>query len=213
MAVEDISTYNNNDKKKLSQPMATNNEFEVFSGFQESQLCVPQDSLDDIDWFPNFTDDIISLGDFFLSSVEQEEYDERKNKTGGGSGGVVEQTIGFTNKKQRSKRGGKRSGYWSAKQDMMNCSMISEEGGDSGGAWNISSDYYVKRKCSHCSAENTPQWRIGPLGPKTLCNACGVRYKSGRLVPEYRPAASPTFDIMKHSNFHKKILRKSGGGI
>ncbi|KAK7853808.1 GATA transcription factor 11 [Quercus suber] len=66
------------------------------------------------------------------------------------------------------------------------------------------------RKCSHCEAEETPQWREGPLGPKTLCNACGVRYKSGRLVPEYRPAASPTFDVSKYSNFHKKILRNKG---
>ncbi|KAL4632638.1 hypothetical protein ACB092_04G065800 [Castanea dentata] len=66
------------------------------------------------------------------------------------------------------------------------------------------------RKCSHCEAEETPQWREGPQGSKTLCNACGVRYKSGRLVPEYRPAASPTFDVNKYSNFHKKILRNKG---
>jgi len=44
------------------------------------------------------------------------------------------------------------------------------------------------------------------MGPKTLCNACGVRYKSGRLVPEYRPAASPTFVMSKHSNSHRKVL-------
>ncbi|KAF4362156.1 hypothetical protein F8388_024008 [Cannabis sativa] len=62
------------------------------------------------------------------------------------------------------------------------------------------------RKCLHCAAEKTPQWRTGPLGPKTLCNACGVRYKSGRLVPEYRPAASPTFVSAKHSNSHRKVL-------
>lgn len=44
------------------------------------------------------------------------------------------------------------------------------------------------------------------MGPKTLCNACGVRYKSGRLVPEYRPAASPTFVLTKHSNSHRKVM-------
>lgn len=44
------------------------------------------------------------------------------------------------------------------------------------------------------------------MGPKTLCNACGVRYKSGRLVPEYRPAASPTFMLTQHSNSHRKVL-------
>ncbi|KAB1218213.1 GATA transcription factor 1 [Morella rubra] len=64
----------------------------------------------------------------------------------------------------------------------------------------------IGRKCQHCGAEKTPQWRAGPYGPKTLCNACGVRYKSGRLVPEYRPACSPTFSAELHSNSHRKIL-------
>ncbi|KAH9614868.1 hypothetical protein KSS87_012561 [Heliosperma pusillum] len=69
----------------------------------------------------------------------------------------------------------------------------------------------IGRKCLHCGSEKTPQWRAGPLGPKTLCNACGVRYKSGRLVPEYRPASSPTFSSELHSNSHRKIveMRKS----
>ncbi|XP_058726980.1 GATA transcription factor 12-like [Vicia villosa] len=62
------------------------------------------------------------------------------------------------------------------------------------------------RRCLHCATDKTPQWRTGPKGPKTLCNACGVRYKSGRLVPEYRPAASPTFVMTKHSNSHRKVL-------
>ncbi|KAJ7979706.1 putative GATA transcription factor [Quillaja saponaria] len=64
----------------------------------------------------------------------------------------------------------------------------------------------IGRKCQHCGAEKTPQWRAGPLGPKTLCNACGVRYKSGRLVPEYRPASSPTFSSELHSNSHRKVM-------
>lgn len=70
------------------------------------------------------------------------------------------------------------------------------------------------RKCLHCEITKTPQWRAGPLGPKTLCNACGVRYKSGRLFPEYRPAASPTFVPSLHSNSHKKVveMRIKGGG-
>ncbi|XP_065862887.1 GATA transcription factor 1 [Euphorbia lathyris] len=64
----------------------------------------------------------------------------------------------------------------------------------------------IGRKCQHCGSEKTPQWRAGPLGPKTLCNACGVRYKSGRLVPEYRPASSPSFSSELHSNSHRKVL-------
>ncbi|KAL4284820.1 hypothetical protein GQ457_16G011490 [Hibiscus cannabinus] len=62
------------------------------------------------------------------------------------------------------------------------------------------------RKCLHCAVTKTPQWREGPLGPKTLCNACGVRFRSGRLLPEYRPAASPTYIPALHSNSHKKVV-------
>jgi hypothetical protein len=62
------------------------------------------------------------------------------------------------------------------------------------------------RRCSHCGVQKTPQWRAGPEGAKTLCNACGVRFKSGRLLPEYRPACSPTFVGDLHSNSHRKVL-------
>ncbi|PSS21371.1 GATA transcription factor [Actinidia chinensis var. chinensis] len=62
------------------------------------------------------------------------------------------------------------------------------------------------RRCSHCLVQKTPQWRAGPLGAKTLCNACGVRFKSGRLLPEYRPACSPTFLSDVHSNNHRKVM-------
>ncbi|XP_054787051.1 GATA transcription factor 5-like [Prosopis cineraria] len=64
----------------------------------------------------------------------------------------------------------------------------------------------IQRRCSHCHVQKTPQWRTGPLGAKTLCNACGVRFKSGRLFPEYRPACSPTFSSDLHSNSHRKVL-------
>jgi hypothetical protein len=71
---------------------------------------------------------------------------------------------------------------------------------------NGSSNSIPTRRCTHCLSQKTPQWRAGPLGPKTLCNACGVRYKSGRLLPEYRPAKSPTFVSYLHSNSHKKVM-------
>ncbi|XP_024015678.1 GATA transcription factor 29 [Eutrema salsugineum] len=35
------------------------------------------------------------------------------------------------------------------------------------------------RKCTNmnCNAVTTPMWRRGPLGPKTLCNACGIKFR------------------------------------
>lgn len=86
----------------------------------------------------------------------------------------------------------------SGKKTVKAAASKKKEGGDEGNG--------EGRKCLHCATDKTPQWRTGPMGPKTLCNACGVRYKSGRLVPEYRPAASPTFVLTKHSNSHRKVL-------
>ncbi|KAM1172283.1 hypothetical protein TB2_022105 [Malus domestica] len=64
----------------------------------------------------------------------------------------------------------------------------------------------IGRKCQHCGTEKTSQWRPGPHGNKTLCDACGVRYrKSGKLVPEYRPASSPTFSRELHLNRLSKV--------
>ncbi|KAI9264029.1 hypothetical protein EDC94DRAFT_78598 [Helicostylum pulchrum] len=31
-----------------------------------------------------------------------------------------------------------------------------------------------KNKCHSCKSTETPEWRKGPLGPRTLCNACGL---------------------------------------
>lgn len=78
--------------------------------------------------------------------------------------------------------------------------------GDSSQASELATHPRPTKKCTHCEITKTPQWREGPLGPKTLCNACGVRYRSGRLYPEYRPAASPTFVPALHSNSHKKVI-------
>ena len=30
--------------------------------------------------------------------------------------------------------------------------------------------------CADCGTLDSPEWRKGPKGPKTLCNACGLRW-------------------------------------
>ncbi|RDX76231.1 GATA transcription factor 16, partial [Mucuna pruriens] len=32
-----------------------------------------------------------------------------------------------------------------------------------------------KKTCADCGTTKTPLWRGGPAGPKSLCNACGIR--------------------------------------
>ncbi|XP_010265900.1 PREDICTED: white collar 2 protein-like [Nelumbo nucifera] len=33
------------------------------------------------------------------------------------------------------------------------------------------------KRCAACETSTTPLWRNGPKGSKSLCNACGIRYK------------------------------------
>lgn len=45
----------------------------------------------------------------------------------------------------------------------------------------LSEDGIENRKCcSDCKTTRTPLWRGGPAGPKSLCNACGIRYRKKR---------------------------------
>ncbi|CAN6345749.1 unnamed protein product [Urochloa humidicola] len=46
----------------------------------------------------------------------------------------------------------------------------------------------VDRRCANCGTSSTPLWRNGPRGPKSLCNACGIRFKK----EERRAAATAT---------------------
>ncbi|KAL0087772.1 GATA zinc finger-domain-containing protein [Phycomyces blakesleeanus] len=34
----------------------------------------------------------------------------------------------------------------------------------------------VGQRCHSCNTTNTPEWRRGPDGARTLCNACGLHY-------------------------------------
>lgn len=37
------------------------------------------------------------------------------------------------------------------------------------------------RMCLNCLCTTTPMWRRGPDGTASLCNACGVKFKAGKL--------------------------------
>ncbi|CAH8365611.1 unnamed protein product [Eruca vesicaria subsp. sativa] len=47
--------------------------------------------------------------------------------------------------------------------------------GCSGGNGGV--DSLLVRRCANCDTTSTPLWRNGPRGPKSLCNACGIRFK------------------------------------
>ncbi|KAG0458253.1 hypothetical protein HPP92_023410 [Vanilla planifolia] len=62
----------------------------------------------------------------------------------------------------------------------------SSERGRSGARLSIGDPLLLARRCANCDTTSTPLWRNGPRGPKSLCNACGIRHKK----EERRAAAS-----------------------
>ncbi|KAI9660135.1 MAG: blue light receptor [Bathelium mastoideum] len=61
-------------------------------------------------------------------------------------------------------------------------------------------DEYV---CTDCGTLDSPEWRKGPAGPKTLCNACGLRWakkeKKRQGVPPGPPGGTPAHPGMPAS--------------
>ncbi|CAD5329092.1 unnamed protein product [Arabidopsis thaliana] len=50
----------------------------------------------------------------------------------------------------------------------------------------------VIRICSDCNTTKTPLWRSGPRGPKSLCNACGIRQRKARRAAMATATATAT---------------------
>ncbi|XP_068638534.1 GATA transcription factor 19-like [Aristolochia californica] len=55
---------------------------------------------------------------------------------------------------------------------------------------NLNGETLLARRCANCDTTSTPLWRNGPRGPKSLCNACGIRYKK-----EERRASSTVVEM------------------
>ncbi|XP_028788198.1 GATA transcription factor 7 [Neltuma alba] len=186
------------------------------------ELAVPADDLADLEWVSHFVDD--SLLQFSYPLCSEQSKAEKHSATELRTDLTTAKTPRFPSKipvKTRSTKYRKANArVWSSslilfvsRSSPKSSSALIFAGepsamkqkkrkpveGETGGS-------QIQRRCSHCHVQKTPQWRTGPLGAKTLCNACGVRFKSGRLFPEYRPACSPTFSSDLHSNSHRKVL-------
>ncbi|XP_020598847.1 GATA transcription factor 18-like [Phalaenopsis equestris] len=61
-----------------------------------------------------------------------------------------------------------------------------------GGTYLNGDPFLLARRCANCDTTSTPLWRNGPRGPKSLCNACGIRYKK----EERRAAASSAATVV-----------------
>ncbi|ORZ06661.1 hypothetical protein BCR42DRAFT_456335 [Absidia repens] len=58
-----------------------------------------------------------------------------------------------------------------------------------------------KKRCESCHTSHSPEWRRGPSGHRTLCNACGLRYSRSLVRQEQRATMSPT---LSHASVHQQ---------
>lgn len=73
------------------------------------------------------------------------------------------------------------------------------------------------KKCLYCGSKSTPMWRRGPQGAGTLCNACGVKWKHGKILngndaPDTIVPVAPTANNRRGSKAEKKRKRSNTGG-
>lgn len=68
------------------------------------------------------------------------------------------------------------------------------------------------RVCADCNTTKTPLWRSGPNGPKSLCNACGIRQRKARRALAAAASGQPPATKIKVQ--HKEnMIRKLKGQV
>ncbi|CAL9767400.1 unnamed protein product [Musa acuminata subsp. burmannicoides] len=80
-----------------------------------------------------------------------------------------------------------RHEWMSSEMRIMKKTTISEDGTPRGCRQtncSINPPADITRVCSICKTTKTPLWRGGPRGPKSLCNACGIRQRKARRAME-----------------------------
>ncbi|KAG6504068.1 hypothetical protein ZIOFF_036394 [Zingiber officinale] len=55
------------------------------------------------------------------------------------------------------------------------------------------------KRCVACLQTDTPLWRNGPDGPKTLCNACGLKFRKEAMKVDTKLTLGPPDYIVKFS--------------
>lgn len=66
-------------------------------------------------------------------------------------------------------------------------------------------------QCEYCKDTETPMWRGGPSGPRTLCNKCGVKWRAGRIFKD-RPPPPPIRTFTTKRTGYKGMVRKRSSG-
>ncbi|KAJ8773438.1 hypothetical protein K2173_004268 [Erythroxylum novogranatense] len=192
----DSSTFTSNDSCNSSGSAAGNVRYQSFGDSQfSSELCVPYDDLAELEWLSNFVDDSFSTDQTLQSNhhILSPTPEDSSSETHPCNQIFHSETP--LPAKARSKRSRVAPGDWSTR--LLHLSPIAKT--SSGKQENPNSEMHSGsdtpvRKCLHCAAEKTPQWRTGPMGPKTLCNAF-LELRRQREMQDRFPSETSHFDV------------------
>ncbi|KAL9440856.1 hypothetical protein AB3S75_019518 [Citrus x aurantiifolia] len=74
---------------------------------------------------------------------------------------------------------------------------------------NINNNKNTIRVCADCNTTKTPLWRSGPRGPKSLCNACGIRQRKARRAMAAAAANGTAVQLAAHDTSSNKKKSKT----
>jgi len=69
----------------------------------------------------------------------------------------------------------------------------------------------IKKRCEYCGVSETPMWRRGPGGTGSLCNACGVKWKHGKIMPDNKVPETYVTTTPRSSGPRSRQSRKGNG--
>ncbi|XP_009609389.1 GATA transcription factor 28-like [Nicotiana tabacum] len=96
--------------------------------------------------------------------------------------------IRYTVRKEVAMRMQRKKGQFTSSKS------ISDEAGSSSADWNEGSGQEEQEtSCRHCgiSSKSTPMMRRGPAGPRSLCNACGLKWANKGILRDLSKVPTP----------------------
>ncbi|GFQ03777.1 gata transcription factor 6 [Phtheirospermum japonicum] len=161
-----------------------------FGPLPESELSVPAEGLESLEWLSHFVED--SFSDYSLTGkvTSMAAANRTELETS------VKEQVCFTTPVQtkartkRARTGGQTGEFFNVKPPSKKHKKKPADAGAAGSGGG------QPRRCSHCGVTKTPQWRAGPLGSKTLCQLHSNNHRKvlemrRKKEPEPEPAGLP----------------------
>ena len=124
-------------------------------------------------------------------------YSKNKNSIGMGSGSSGSTTISNETTVMTSGQVGSLSSHYQNVNSPLYSLSHPSSNSSLNQSSNNSSNTSGGKCCTYCGAKTTPTWRRGPEGTGTLCNACGVKWRNGKILTN-DPPTNTKMNMGKH---------------